>query len=142
MSFLQEQLFNASTYARPPGITWPIDATFTVGRANIRQQPYWLYEVLHRTGVVEDQCMRTGSIMWAHSFERLWFEVLDGRVAKVPRYVSRRRGSNWCHASEPVEPAEPAVTPWNRCERSSCVIACPQCDPRGRCAATRRKRAT
>ena len=41
--------------------------------------------------------MRTGSIMWAHSFERLWFEVLDGRVAKVPRYVRHRQYSNPAH---------------------------------------------
>lgn len=89
MSFLQEQLFNETANTRRPGISWPIDATFAVGRANIRQQPYWLYEVLLRTLVVEEQCMHTGSIMWAHSYERLWFEILDGRVPKVPRYFAR-----------------------------------------------------
>ncbi|KAL1498871.1 hypothetical protein AB1Y20_013395 [Prymnesium parvum] len=87
MSFLQEQLFNVTSATRPPGINWPIDATFVVGRANILQQPYWLYEVLHRVTVVEDQCLRSGSIMWAHSYERLWFEILDGQVPKVARMV-------------------------------------------------------
>ncbi|KAL3908323.1 MAG: hypothetical protein SGPRY_009844 [Prymnesium sp.] len=86
MSFLQAELFNQTQDTRHTGIEWPQDATFTVGRANIQAQPFWLYEALHRLTTLESSCLHSGSIQWAHSLERLWFEIFDPRVPKIPRY--------------------------------------------------------
>ena len=45
--------------------------------------------------------------MWAHSYERLWFEILDGRVPKIARFPQmlstfERSGSTRSAGSHPV----------------------------------------
>ena len=85
MSFAQERIFNVTLEARDSIVTWPQDATFAVGAAWIRAQPRWLFESLTRLSTVELSCMGAGTIMWAHSFERLWFELFDTRVTKTIR---------------------------------------------------------
>lgn len=84
MSFAQTQLFNGSTARHGPRLDWPSDATFAVGRGAIRAQPRWAYEALLRVLTVEKACRGASSLTWAHTIERLWFEVLDRTVAKVP----------------------------------------------------------
>ena len=54
-------------------------------RSWIRAQPKWLFEMMHRLTTVELACMGAGTIMWAHSLERLWFELFDTRVTKTLR---------------------------------------------------------
>ena len=82
MSFLEQRLFNVSTASRDSNVVWMQDANFAVGRAAIRRNGRWLYEVMHRLTTVEDICMNSGSMMWAHSFERLWYYVFHPSVPK------------------------------------------------------------
>ena len=82
MAFFQERLLNTSLETRSVTVTWPQDATFAVAGSLIRAQPLWMYESLARLTTVESACMGTGSIMWAHALERLWFELLDPDVPK------------------------------------------------------------
>ena len=83
MSFAQERVFAQTLENRSNVVTWPQDATFAVGSAWIKEQPKWVYEVMHRLTTVELACMGAGTIMWAHSLERLWFELFDKRVPKT-----------------------------------------------------------
>ena len=53
MSFMQERVFNESMVNRSSVVMWPQDATFAVGRAAIRQQPFWMYEAMTRLMTVE-----------------------------------------------------------------------------------------
>jgi hypothetical protein len=88
MSFLEERLFGVRLQNRSAAIEWPQDATFAIGRSVITSQPKWLYEYLSRLTTVERACMGTaGTIMWAHSIERLWFEIFDERTHKHARPV-------------------------------------------------------
>jgi len=87
MSFAQERIFNQSLPNRSNIVTWPQDATFAAGSAWIRAQPRWVYEVMLRLTTVELACMGAGTIMWAHSLERLWFELFDYDVPKMIRPV-------------------------------------------------------
>ena len=41
-----------------------------------------MYELLQRLVSIEMACNGAGSIMWAHSLERLWFEYLDLNLPK------------------------------------------------------------
>ena len=85
MSFAQERVFNVALTDRDNIVTWPQDATFAVGRSWVLGQPRWMYEAMHRLTTVELACKGAGTIMWAHTFERLWFELFDTRVAKSIR---------------------------------------------------------
>ena len=49
-----------------------------------------MYELLQRLVSIEMACNGAGSIMWAHSLERLWFELFDERVPKTIRYQIAR----------------------------------------------------
>ena len=81
MSMAQQHLFGTVLENRSNTVRWPQDADFAVAGEVIRQQPKWLYESLVRMVTVEDAC-RGGTIMWAHSMERLWFEIFDAGVPK------------------------------------------------------------
>jgi len=85
MAFLEEGVWNSTRSVNDSMVTWPQDATFAVGAPWVRAQPYWMYEALVRLLTVENMCMRAGTIMWAHSMERLWFELLDQHVRKPPQ---------------------------------------------------------
>ncbi len=86
MAFMQEHLFNVSLAARGTIVVWPQDATFAVARGAIRSQPHWLYEAVLRLSTMEKACYGgTGSIMWAHAMERLWFEFFDSDTPKILR---------------------------------------------------------
>ena len=87
MSFAQERFFNYSLNTRSTTVMWPQDAAFAVGRATLLSQPKWMYELMLRLVTVEQACNGAGSIMWAHSLERLWFEVLDASLPKEIRAV-------------------------------------------------------
>ena len=41
--------------------------------------------------VSEGWCPSGGSIRWAHSMERLWFEVFDPNVSKTKTWLSARQ---------------------------------------------------
>ena len=96
MSFAQERMFNVTLARRSSVVTWPQDATFAVGSAAIASQPLWVYESWTRLMTVEKACIRAGTIMWAHSLERLWFEVFDRPAEK--RIVPGRDGAGACFA--------------------------------------------
>lgn len=83
MSVVQAGLFNHTPETRPlkETLTWPQDANFAVGGRTIRATPKWAYEVLLRLHVSERWC-NGGSIHFAHSMERLWFEVFDPATPK------------------------------------------------------------
>ena len=51
---------------------------------------------MHRLTTVEQACMGGGTIMWAHTLERLWFELLDERVPKTIRPVVNRDTRGAC----------------------------------------------
>lgn len=90
MSFLQTRLLNQTPAARSTQVAWPADANMAVGTAAIRRNPLIFYQILHRLSTVESQCMYGGSILWAHAYERLWFEFFDPTVPKLPRLKSSR----------------------------------------------------
>lgn len=83
MSVLQAGLFNHTPDTRPQKLTltWPQDANFAVGGRTVRATPRWAYELLLRLHVSERWC-NGGSIHFAHSMERLWFEVFDPDTPK------------------------------------------------------------
>lgn len=82
MSFAQEQLFGVNVSGRHQTVTWPQDATFAVGRSRIREQPLWMYEAWTRLTTTERACFNAATIQWAHSLERLWFELFDASEPK------------------------------------------------------------
>ena len=83
MSFVQQHLLGTVPENRSTHVHWPQDATFAVSRLVLRSQPRWMYEALLRMTTVENACFNAGTIHWAHSFERLWFELLDSKVPKI-----------------------------------------------------------
>ena len=83
MSFLQSRLLNATLRTRSKDVHWPMDANMAVGRVSIRANPRGFYETLQHLTTVESRCLGTGTIEWAHAFERLWMEFYDPRVPKV-----------------------------------------------------------
>ena len=82
MSFLHARLLNQSMETRSSFLEWPMDANMVVGRTSIRRNSISFYQILHRLTVVENQCV-SGSIQWAHAYERLWLNIFDPRVLKV-----------------------------------------------------------
>ena len=83
MSWAQEAFFDAVPANRSTMVSWPSASSFVVGGATIRAQPRWLYQALLRLSVVERQCLRSGTLLWAHTLERLWFEVFDPSLPKT-----------------------------------------------------------
>ena len=55
-----------------------------------------MWQALTRVTTVELACMSAGSLQWAHSLERLWFELLDERVAKGLRGQMGRDARGYC----------------------------------------------
>ena len=97
MSFAQERLFAVNLTKRSNVVDWPQDATFAAGRSWVRHgTPRWMYEVWLRLTTVELACMGAGTIMWAHSLERLWFEVFDVQVTKAFRPLVDKDGRGAC----------------------------------------------
>jgi len=92
MSFAQEHLFGTNPENRSTHVRWPQDATFAVSRYIVRSQPRWRNEALLRITTVESACIGP-TIMWAHSLERLWFELLDGGVPKDIHLGRRGQGA-------------------------------------------------
>ena len=90
MAFAQEHMLNTSLADRSITVTWPQDATFAVSSTLIRAQPLWMYESLARLTTVESACIGAGTIMWAHTLERLWFELLDPGVPKELKAIIDR----------------------------------------------------
>ena len=90
MSQLQHGVFNQTIDTRPLGTTvqWPSAANFAVGAATVRAAPRWFYELLLKLHVSEGWCPSGGAIRWAHSMERLWFEVFDPDVPKTKTWLS------------------------------------------------------
>ena len=90
MSQLQHGVFNQTIATRPLGTTvqWPTAANFAVGAATVRAAPRWFYELLLKLHVSEGWCPNGGAIRWAHSMERLWFEVFDPDVPKTKTWLS------------------------------------------------------
>lgn len=82
MAMAQQHIFGTEMVNRTNMVRWPQDATFAVGGAVLRRQPRWLYESMLRVVTVEEAC-KGGTIMWAHSLERLWFELLDTKLPKA-----------------------------------------------------------
>lgn len=91
MSFAQEKLLGAIPANRSANVHWPQDATFAVGRATLRSLPLWLIEALTRLTTVEKACANTGTLTWAHSLERLWFELLDAQLVRAGGPVTTER---------------------------------------------------
>lgn len=87
MSFAEERLMSVTLANRSAVVAWPGDATFAVGGSHIRAQPRWLYELMLRLTTVENACGTSGTILWAHSLERLWFEIFDSKVPKLYREI-------------------------------------------------------
>jgi len=56
---------------------WPRNGSFLVSRTQVRAQPEWLFAILLRLTAVEKVCLSAGSIEWAQSLERLWFDIFD-----------------------------------------------------------------
>ena len=58
----------------------------------MRAAPRWFYELLLKLHVSEGWCNGNGhlqgSIHWAHSMERMWFEVFDPNVPKTKTWLS------------------------------------------------------
>ena len=54
----------------------------------MRAAPRWFYELLLKLHVSEGWCPNGGAIRWAHSMERLWFEVFDPDVPKTKTWLS------------------------------------------------------
>lgn len=72
-------------------LTWPICATFAVAGSSIRATPKWVYKLLHRVTTVEYVCVNNhmdSTIRWAHSIERMWFDIFDPSIQK---YHTERR---------------------------------------------------
>ena len=84
MSVVQAGLFNHTPETRPQNLTltWPEAANFAVGGRTVRATPKWAYKLLLRLHVSERWCPDGGSIHFAHSMERLWFEVFDPDTPK------------------------------------------------------------
>ena len=61
----------------------------------MRAAPRWFYELLLKLHVSEGWCNGNGhlqgSIHWAHSMERMWFEVFDPNVPKTKTWLSARQ---------------------------------------------------
>ena len=93
MSFAQEQLFGTNLSARNAVVTWPQDATFAVSRANILNQPRWMFEGWTRLMTTERACMGVSTISWAHTLERIWFELFDENTPKALKDWSNSRDS-------------------------------------------------
>ena len=87
----REHIFNHTLATRPQGKTllWPQDANFAVGAATVRAAPRWFYELLLKLHVSEKWC-HGGSIQWAHTMERMWFEIFDPNVPKTKTWLSAR----------------------------------------------------
>ncbi|EOD40799.1 hypothetical protein EMIHUDRAFT_460331 [Emiliania huxleyi CCMP1516] len=88
MSAMQERLMATNLSARSRTVTWPRAATFAASRFQIRAQPLWAFEQIHRVATVERACGSVGTLTWAHSMERLWLELFDERVPKAFRPAS------------------------------------------------------
>ena len=88
MSAMQERLMATNLSARSRTVTWPRAATFAASRFQIRAQPLWAFEQIHRVATVEGACGSVGTLTWAHSMERLWLELFDERVPKAFRPAS------------------------------------------------------
>lgn len=72
-------------------VLWPQDANFAVGAATVRAAPRWFYELLLKLHVTEKWCPpHGGSIQWAHTMERMWFEIFDPKVPKIKTWLSAR----------------------------------------------------
>ena len=92
----RQGIFNQTLATRPQGKTvqWPMAANFAVGAATVSAAPRWFYELLLKLLVSEGWCPSLGgftpapSIRWAHSMERLWFEVFDPDVPKTKTWLS------------------------------------------------------
>ena len=58
----------------------------------MRAAPRWFYELLLKLHVSEGWCNGNGhlqgSIHWAHSMERMWFEIFDPNVPKTKTWLS------------------------------------------------------
>ena len=61
----------------------------------MRAAPRWFYELLLKLHVSEGWCNGNGhlqgSIHWAHSMERMWFEIFDPSVPKTKTWLSARQ---------------------------------------------------
>ena len=84
-------VFDQSIETRPQNQTvmWPADANFAVGAATVRAAPRWFYELLLKLHVTEKLC-QGGSIQWAHTMERMWFEIFDPAVPKTKTWLSAK----------------------------------------------------
>ena len=99
MAVIQQGIFN-QTGATPTEhleqrghksfVDWPQDANFAVGAATVRAVPRWFWEILLRLHVSEKWC-HGGSIHWAHTMERIWFEILDPATPKVKTWLTDPR---------------------------------------------------
>jgi len=100
MSLLQQNIFNhtmldrdhaVATRPQNKTVLWPQDANFAVGAATVRAAPRWFYELLLKLHVTEKWCPpHGGSIQWAHTMERMWFEIFDPKVPKIKTWLSAR----------------------------------------------------
>ena len=59
----------------------------------MKAAPRWFYELLLKLFVSEGWCNAGlhGSLEWAHSMERMWFEVFDPNVPKTKTWLNARQ---------------------------------------------------
>ena len=88
----RQNIFDHTMATRPQNKTvlWPQDANFAVGAATVLAAPRWFYELLLKLHVSEKWC-HGGSIHWAHTMERMWFEIFDPNVLKTKTWLSARQ---------------------------------------------------